>query len=103
MSDWHKVATLEDCPPGSLLPVRADGTEIVLANVEGDVYALRDQCSHQEYPLSDGELEGNTLECIYHGACFDVTSGKATQLPAIKPVKSYEVDLRDSEIFVKVE
>ncbi|MFP3948277.1 MAG: non-heme iron oxygenase ferredoxin subunit [Longimicrobiales bacterium] len=103
MSDWHRVASLDDCPAGSLLGVRANGAAIVLANVDGDVYALKDQCSHQEYPLSDGELDGQTLECIYHGACFDVTSGKATQLPAIKGVRTYEVDVRDSEIFVKMD
>lgn len=103
MPEWHRVASVDDCPPGRLLGVRADGEEIVLANVGGDLYALKDQCSHQEYPLSDGELDGSTLECIYHGACFDVTSGKATRLPAIKPVKVYEVDIRDSAIFVKVE
>ena len=103
MSDWVRVASLDDCPPGNLLGVEANGAHIVLANVDGDVYALEDQCSHQEYPLSDGELRDGELECIYHGACFDVTSGEATQLPAIKGVKSYEVDVRDSEIFVEVE
>ncbi len=102
MAEWIKVGELDDCPPGTLTPARANGEHIVLANVDGDVYALEDQCSHQEYPLSDGELDGTTLECIYHGACFDVTSGDATQLPAIKGVKKYNVDVRDSEIFVEV-
>ncbi|NIP56954.1 MAG: Rieske 2Fe-2S domain-containing protein, partial [Gemmatimonadetes bacterium] len=92
-----------DCSPGELLGVEANGSYLVLANVDGDLYALEDRCSHQDYPLSDGELQDGTLECMYHGACFDVTSGKATQLPAIKPVKAYNVDVRDSEIFVEVE
>jgi len=103
MSEWVRVASLGDCPPGTLLGVEANGDRIVLANVEGDVYALKDQCTHQEYPLSDGELEGERLECIYHGACFDVTNGRAVQLPAIKAVKTFPVDVRDAEIFVEVE
>lgn len=103
MPEWIRVASVEDFSPGELLGVEANGEHIVLANVDGDVYALEDQCSHQEYPLSDGELQNGTLECIYHGACFDVTNGNATQLPAIKGVKTYEVDVRDSEIFVEVE
>lgn len=103
MSEWVRVASLADCPPGTLLGVEANGNHLVLANVGGDVYALEDRCSHQDYPLSDGELEDGTLECIYHGACFDVSSGRATQLPAIKPVQTFEVDVRDEEIFVEVE
>jgi nitrite reductase/ring-hydroxylating ferredoxin subunit len=103
MSDWVRVASLEEIEEGSLLGVEAEGEHIVLARVDGKVYALEDQCSHQEYPLSDGELEGERLECIYHGAVFDVCTGDAKQLPAIKPVKTYEVDLRDDDVYVDVE
>ena len=103
MSEWVKVADVGECSPGELLGVEADGSYLVLANVDGDIYALEDRCSHQDYPLSDGDLRDGTLECMYHGACFDVTSGRATQLPAIKPVKTFNVDVRDSEIFVEVE
>jgi len=103
VAEWVKVADLDDCAPGTLTPAEANGEHIVLANVEGDIYAVEDECSHQEYPLSDGELDGTTLECIYHGACFDVTDGSATQLPAIKGVKSYDVEVRDSEIYVSVD
>ncbi|HZD05012.1 MAG TPA: non-heme iron oxygenase ferredoxin subunit, partial [Longimicrobiales bacterium] len=90
MTDWVKVASVEECPPGSLLPVEAGGERIVLANVDGDYYALLDRCSHQDYPLSDGDLEGDRLECLYHGARFDVCNGRAVQLPAIRPVKTFE-------------
>lgn len=103
MSEWIRVAALDDLSDNELKGVEADGERIVLASVEGDVYALEDRCSHQDFPLSDGDLEGGRLECIYHGACFDVTSGRAVQLPAIKPVKTFEVDVRDGEIFVRVE
>lgn len=103
MSDWIRVAEIDDCPPGKLLGVEADGERIVLANVDGDIYALEDQCSHQEYPLSDGELSDGELECIYHGACFDVTNGRATQLPAVKGVRTFEVDVRESDVYVEVD
>ena len=98
---WVKVASLDEVPAGTLKAVQVDGTSVALANVDGDVYALEDQCSHQDFPLSDGELEGMELECIYHGAKFDVCSGKAVQLPAIRPVKTWEVDVRDGEIFIQ--
>ena len=99
---WVKAADVAQVPVGSLLGVKVGDEQIVLANAEGTVYALEDQCSHEEFPLSDGELEGETLECIFHGATFDVCSGKATRLPAIRPVKTYEVEVRGDGIFVRL-
>lgn len=99
---WVRAAALGDVPPGTLHGVMVERTKIVLANVDGDVYALQDRCSHADFPLNDGILEGETLECIHHGAKFDVCTGRATGLPAIRPVKSYDVDVRDRDIFIRV-
>ena len=101
MGDWVRVADAEECPAGALLRVEIEGTDVVLANVDGDYYALLDRCSHQDYPLSDGELEGTRLECIYHGARFDVCTGRAVQLPAIRPVKTFEVEVRDGDVYLR--
>ncbi len=100
--EWLRVADLGECPPGSLLEVKAGPEGIVLANVDGDLYALANRCSHQDLPLSEGELEGDRLECLYHGAKFDVCTGKAMELPAIKPVETYAVELRGQEIYVRI-
>ncbi|MGD2070531.1 MAG: non-heme iron oxygenase ferredoxin subunit [Gemmatimonadota bacterium] len=98
---WVRAASLQDVPPGSLKGVEVEGERIALANVDGDVYALEDRCSHQDFPLSDGELEDGKLECIYHGARFDVCDGRAIQLPAIRPVKTWDVVVRDGDIFIQ--
>ncbi len=100
--EWVKVADLGECPPGSLLDIEAGAETIVLANVDGDLYALQNRCSHQDLPLSDGELDGDQLECLYHGARFDVCTGKAMGLPAIKPVETYAVELRGQDIYVQI-
>lgn len=97
---WVRAAALDEVPPGTLKGVVQNGAAIVVANVDGDVYALEDRCSHQDYPLSDGELDGTRLQCIYHGAEFDVCSGKALTLPAILPVKSYPVEIRDDDVYI---
>lgn len=102
VADWVKVASLDQCLPGNILQVEAGEFTIVLANVAGEVYALEDRCSHQDYPLSDGDLEGSQLECLYHGAKFDICTGRATQLPAIKPVRSFAVEVREQNIFVQI-
>jgi len=101
MADWKRVATLEECPPGSLRPVMVGSDPVVLANVDGAFYAVRDRCSHEEYPLSEGDLEGSILVCPFHGARFDVTSGAARGLPAVRPVKSYPVEIREDGIYIQ--
>ena len=103
MADWRKVATLEECPPGSLRPVMVGPDPVVLANVDGSVYAVRDRCSHEDFPLSEGHLEGSVLVCPFHGARFDVTSGAARGLPAVRPVKSYPVEIREDGIYIQGE
>ena len=100
--EWIRIADLGESPPGNLLEVEAGPERIVLANVDGDLYALENRCSHEDQPLSDGELDGDRLECLYHGARFDVCTGKAVGLPAIKPVPSYDVQIRGQEIFVQI-
>lgn len=100
---WARVAAMSEVPVGGLRAVSTERGPVVLANVDGDVYALEDRCSHQDYPLSAGELEGDELECPFHGARFDVCSGRALQLPAITPVRSFQVDVRDGDIYIQLD
>ena len=102
MAEWVRVASSSDVPANTLRGVSAKMRPLVLVNVDGDVYALEDQCSHQEYPLSDGELDGGAVVCVHHGARFDACTGKNKGLPAIRPVMSFPVEIRDGEIYVEV-
>jgi 3-phenylpropionate/trans-cinnamate dioxygenase ferredoxin subunit len=98
-----RVGTVGDVPVGTLKGVDANGTAVVLANVDGAICALRDRCSHEEYPLSDGDLDGDQIVCAYHGARFDACTGARKSLPAVLPVQAYPVDVRDGEIYVEVD
>lgn len=102
MAEWIRVASVDACPPGQLKGVAAGSEQIVLANVDGTVYALEDRCSHETYPLSDGELDGGDVVCTYHGARFDACTGKNKALPAVRPVRSFPVESRDDGIYVEV-
>ncbi len=102
MANWIEVGPATECPIGQLQGVTAGGTEIVLANFEGTIYAVADECSHEEFPLSDGELEGDEILCIYHGARFDCKTGKNLCIPATRPVKSFPVEVRAGQIYVDV-
>jgi 3-phenylpropionate/trans-cinnamate dioxygenase ferredoxin subunit len=77
------------------------GTDpVVLVNVGGTIHAILDRCTHEDLPLSDGEMEGNVIVCTYHGARFDVISGAARGLPAVKPVKTFSVEIREDGIYI---
>jgi 3-phenylpropionate/trans-cinnamate dioxygenase ferredoxin component len=105
MPTFVRVASTGDLPDRGVLGVEVEGQKIVLvATGDGAYYALQDRCSHADFPLSDGEvLDGDRLECQYHGAKFDVPSGRAVALPAIRPVKTYEVRVDGDDILVSVE
>lgn len=101
-AEYVRVASLADVPPGKLLGVEVAGRRICLANVDGELYAIADNCTHRDFPLSAGELDDDQVECAWHGARFDVRTGRAVRLPAIRPVETYEVRVEGGEIFVKV-
>jgi len=102
MPEFTRVASVSAVPAGTLKGVMAKMQPLVLANVDGDIYALDDQCSHQEFPLADGELDGGEVVCIYHGARFDACSGKNKGLPAVRPVRAFPVQVRDGDIYVEL-
>jgi 3-phenylpropionate/trans-cinnamate dioxygenase ferredoxin subunit len=95
------VAKVSDTPPGTISVHEAGGVRIALCNVNGRFYAIDDVCTHDGGPLDQGELDGEQVECPRHGAKFDVTTGRATVLPAVRPVKTYRVEV-DGD-YVKVE
>ena len=98
------VARLDDVPPGALLGVALpDGTPICLANVDGTVHAVHDCCTHQAFSLSSGELADGQIECAWHGARFDMATGRPTRLPAIKPIQTYEVRVENGDILIAFE
>jgi len=75
-------------------------SEVLLCNVDGEIYAIEDVCTHDGGELDQGELDGCRIMCPRHGAMFDVKTGAALTLPAIVPVPTYEVRVEGDDIFV---
>ena len=75
MAEFVRVARMSDIPPGTMTGVKARGKEILVANVDGEAYAIGNRCTHLRYRLSKGTLDGPIVECPGHGAKFDVTDG----------------------------
>ena len=96
------VAEAAELQPGQIREVRVGGAEIALYNVGGQFFATTNVCTHDEAYLSDGELFGHVVECPLHGARFDVRSGKVLSLPAVYPLKTYEVRVADGKVQVRI-
>lgn len=103
MSEFTTVAKLEDIPESKPTGVEADGRGLVLIRQNGTVHALEDRCSHEDFPLHNGQMLNGQIECALHGARFDVETGDAKALPAVKPVKRFECRVQDGEIQVKLD
>ncbi|AIC17159.1 Rieske (2Fe-2S) protein [Nitrososphaera viennensis] len=102
---FQKVANKGDLKEGGLLGVEVEGNKIVLALVEGKVYAMDAVCSHEGGPLEEGELMGHDLKCPWHHALFDVRSGKVSDATVwATDQKSYpvQVDQSTGDILVNI-
>jgi 3-phenylpropionate/trans-cinnamate dioxygenase ferredoxin subunit len=95
------VTAASELAPGAMKWVVVDRERVLIANVEGAFYALRDMCGHRGAPLSRGALTGHVIECPLHFATFDVRTGKLLSGPASADVPLYEVRLLDDTIYVK--
>jgi 3-phenylpropionate/trans-cinnamate dioxygenase ferredoxin subunit len=102
LSDWYRVCSLEQIPVGGKYPAFVEDDEVLVIRTEAGVYALEDRCSHQDFPLAHGTLTNGRIKCKAHGAEFDLNTGKALCAPAFAPVRTYEVEVRDGEIYVKL-
>lgn len=96
------VAPVEDVPPGERIVIEVGRDWIVIFNVGGTFYAINDNCTHEEYPLSEGALDGHAIECAKHGAQFDVRTGAVLCAPAFQPVKTYPIRVEDGQILIGV-
>lgn len=102
MTDFISVATTDDLNDGEGTVVEANGHTIALFRVDGDFYAIGNECTHSGGPLGEGELDGTTVTCPWHGAQFDVTSGEVLEPPADNSEPAYEVRVDDDKVLVGV-
>jgi nitrite reductase/ring-hydroxylating ferredoxin subunit len=100
MAEFVRVAGRGDVPAGEMLIVEIEGEEIVLANVDGQIYAFGNGCTHRGGPLGEGLLEGDEVECPFHQGRFNVKTGEAVQEPPTEPIPTYQVQLDGDDITV---
>lgn len=95
-----KAAAAQAIRPGSMQRVSLDGHHILIANVDGNYYAVDDTCSHEDASLSTGSLRGELVKCPLHGSRFSVRTGKAMEEPACDDLRTYAVRVEGDDILV---
>jgi 3-phenylpropionate/trans-cinnamate dioxygenase ferredoxin subunit len=97
------LANLADLKLGGLSHASCNGVSLCVARLSnGNVHVVADECSHEQYSLSEGALIDNEIECPQHAARFDPLTGEPTSLPAEEPVQTYQVQIEDGRVFVDI-
>jgi len=102
MSDFQRVAAVDEIEPGGRLAAVVDDVPVLVIRVGDNFHCIEDVCTHDGQPLTDGPLEGKEITCPRHGARFDVTTGAALCMPAFEPVPTYEVKVEEGAVLVSV-
>lgn len=106
MSTLVRVCSVDDVPPESAIPVEvpqnAGRVELAVVHSNGNFYAIYDECSHAQIPLSEGDVGDGEIECYLHGSRFDLRTGEPIGLPATEPVPVYRCLVEGNDVLVDV-
>jgi len=102
---WTFVCASSELLPGEMRSVfdEVTGAPILVFNLDGELYALEDRCSHEDFELSAGAFDPGeaSIECVLHGARFDVRDGRALCAPAYSPVLRFPVKREHGGIWTR--
>jgi 3-phenylpropionate/trans-cinnamate dioxygenase ferredoxin subunit len=94
------VAEATDIASGGFRKIVLDGRAFIVAHVDGRYYAVEDLCSHEDYPLSYGCLDGDRIKCSLHGSRFCLATGEPQEDPADTPIATFRVELSRGQIWL---
>ncbi|HXP05734.1 MAG TPA: non-heme iron oxygenase ferredoxin subunit [Stellaceae bacterium] len=100
---WVKAAERSALRDGEVIGVMVAGREIALYEMDGEVFASDDICTHAYAKLSDGWMERDEIECPLHAGRFDIKTGKATAPPCVDDLKTYPARVEGGDIQVKLD
>ena len=101
--NWIDAAALADVPEGDVIGVQVAGKDIARYEVEGEVFATDNICTHGHARMSDGFLEGHEIECPLHQGKFDVCTGQALCAPLTDNIKTYAVRIENMRVMLKLD
>ena len=101
--NWTDAAALDDVPEGDVIGVKVAGRDIALYEVEGEIYATDNVCTHGQARMSDGFLEGREIECPLHQGKFDVCTGQALCAPLTENIRTYAVKIENMRVMLRLD
>ncbi|MGG6461784.1 non-heme iron oxygenase ferredoxin subunit [Solilutibacter silvestris] len=103
LKGWEYVCNEGELLPGEKRTVWDGDTPILVVNLDGDYYAVEDRCTHEDFDLSAGEVnqEDSSIECVLHGAKFDLRNGAVMCPPAYTPVASFPVQVVNGAVWTR--
>jgi len=102
MTEFVKVATVDEIPPNSSKLVTIEDERVAIFNLDGELYAIADVCTHDGGALVEGEVvNGCQVKCPRHGARFDIRTGAALSFPAFEATETYDVRIDGDEVWVE--
>jgi len=102
MGQYFKVAKAADVTSGKLRCVEVQGKRVALFSLGSEIYAIGDLCTHEGANLSEGQLDGEEIECPWHMGRFNIKTGAATCPPAEEAVERYNVRVSDGDVEIEV-
>ncbi|WP_031362563.1 non-heme iron oxygenase ferredoxin subunit [Caballeronia sordidicola] len=100
---WHSVGLAHELAEDAPIEFRADGLNVGVFKLGEDLYAIENVCPHAYALLTQGFIDGDTVECPLHEAVFHIPTGKCLKEPGGRDLKMYAVRLAGEEIQIKVE
>ncbi|URS59077.1 non-heme iron oxygenase ferredoxin subunit [Pseudomonas sp. Y39-6] len=101
---FSRVCDLSDVPIGDAFKVGGDGEAVAIFNVDGDLFATQDHCTHGDWSLSEGGyLDGDVVECSLHMGKFCVRTGKVKAAPPCEPLKIFPIRIDGNDVYVDLD
>ena len=100
MSHWTETIDVASIPEGDVVAVAVGGVEVALYQVNGEIFATDNICSHGHARLCEGFLDGHEIECPLHQGKFDVRSGQPTCAPVSAPIKTYPLKMEGGKVWL---
>lgn len=96
--NYQKLCNINDIEENQTIVVEINERNIMVAKIKGEIYAFDNNCTHENIPLTGGQVFDGQIQCPHHGARFDIKTGKATQFPAVMELKTYKIEIDKNNV-----
>lgn len=97
---YHKLCKKNEIEENQAMAVEINGNNIMVTKINGEFYAVENCCTHENLPISGGQIFDGQIQCPHHGARFDIKTGKATQFPAVVELKTYKIKIENDDVLI---